>query len=178
MARFVAFLRGIGPGNPNMANSRLREAATSVGMQNVTTFISSGNVLFDTDDTDLAAVEAVLEEAWRTRLGFDSRTIVRTRDQLQRLVGLSPFGSLEHTPGTYLLVTFSKKRLDIPFEIPFEPERTRARVVRATERELFTVSDTTQQVGLGVMSWVEGQLGKEVTSRTWLTVLRVLQRLD
>lgn len=176
MTRCVAFLRGIGPADPNMRNERLREAATAVGLENVSTFISSGNVLFDCDQ-ELAEIESLLEDAWPRLLGFQSTTFVRTRDDLQRLVDLRPFGALEHTAETYLLVSFFKTPLEIGFDIPHEPPRTRSKVVGATDLELFTVSDTREQVGLGIMAWLESQFGRQLTSRTWLTVLRVLKRL-
>ena len=64
--RYVALLRGIGPANPNMRNEKLRGVLEELGLANVASVISSGNLLFDTEDgaadrhpdgslTDLAA---------------------------------------------------------------------------------------------------------------------------
>ena len=47
MQKYVALLRGIGPGNPNMRNDKLRGVFEKLGFANVQTVISSGNVLFD-----------------------------------------------------------------------------------------------------------------------------------
>ena len=47
MTKYIAFLRGIGPGNPNMRNEKLRGAFEELGFKNVQSVISSGNVIFD-----------------------------------------------------------------------------------------------------------------------------------
>jgi hypothetical protein len=39
------------------------------------------------------------------------------------------------------------------------------------------VSDTTRAEGLGAMAWVEDRFGKQVSSRTWLTVARILKKM-
>lgn len=177
MARCVALLRGIGPANPNMRNEHLRRVAEGMGLQNVATFISSGNLLFDTDSDDFASVESALESAWLDELGFRSTTIIRSEEQLDSLVELDPYHGLEHGRATYLLVTFARSKLDIGFAIPHQPPDHDYRVVAATEREVFTVTDTTSERTPDVMAWLEREFGKEITSRTWLTVTRILRKM-
>ena len=49
MHRFVAFLRGINVGGHIVVKEKLKEAFTSLGFQNVSTYKQSGNVVFETD---------------------------------------------------------------------------------------------------------------------------------
>jgi hypothetical protein len=49
--------------------------------------------------------------------------------------------------------------------------------VAATGSELFTVTDTTSERTPDVMAWIESRFGKQVSSRTWLTVERILKRM-
>ena len=160
-----------------MRNVNLRGVCEELGLDEVATLLSSGNVVFETGAEDGAELEARLEAAWPERLGFTSTTIIRRREELQRLVDLEPFGDRTHAPDSYLLVTFSKQRLDVHFEYPHRPAGRDYWVVGATDRELFTVSDTTSARGLDVMAWLERQLGKQISSRTWLTVNRILDKL-
>ena len=160
-----------------MNNENLRQVCEHVGLRNVGTVISSGNIVFDATSDDPAEIEATLESAWPVELGFESTTIVRSRDDLETLVSMRPFGDLEHGRETYLLVTFSKHPLVASFDLPYEPTREAFRAIAATDRELFTVSDTTAVKTPDVMSWVEQQLGKTVSSRTWLTVTRILRKM-
>ncbi len=180
MTRCVALLRGIGPGNPNMRNEHLRRVCEELGLANVSTVISSGNVVFDTDSQesrDLPELETMLERAWSEKLGFESATIIRTAEDLERLAGLQPFGGLEHTKETYLLVTFAKHPLTVDFDFPHQPDDPSFRLVGATDRELFSVTDTTATRTPDVMGWIEGLFGKSLTSRTWLTVNRIRNRM-
>jgi hypothetical protein len=73
-------------------------------------------------------------------------------------------------------VTFSKLALaevgdaELEADAPYE-------LVGATERELFTVTDMTADRPPNVMAWIEARFGKAVSSRTWLTVGRILRRM-
>lgn len=178
MTQYVALLRGIGPGNPNMRNEHLRRVAESVGLEKVSTVISSGNVVFCSESVDAAELESVLEGAWPDQLGFESTTIIRSRSDLEALVDSTPFAGRAHGRTTYLLVTFFKHRLTEAPDLPGRPTEQEFSVVGATDRELFTVSDTTAARTPDVMTWVEKTYGKGVSSRTWLTVERIVRRME
>jgi uncharacterized protein (DUF1697 family) len=177
MPSYVAFLRGITPSNPSMSNANLRGVADSLGHGNVRTLLSSGNVIFESDDTDVASLEAAMESAWRAQLGFESTTIVRSADDIQRLVDLEPYGEREHNRKTYLLVTFAKRPLSVDFDYPYQPEDKEYWILGGTDRELFGLIDTTSATSPDLMSWLDNRFGKEISSRTWLTVNRVLAKL-
>lgn len=177
VTQYAALLRGIGPGNPNTRNEKLRGVCKDLGFGNVHTVISSGNIVFETEGSTPAELESTLESAWPEQLGFESTTIIRTRDELESLIDLDPFGSLEHSRETYLLVTFSKDTVKVDFGYPHQPEDKEYRIVGASHRELFSVTDTTSASSPDVMSWLEREFGKEITSRTWLTIGRILKKM-
>src|SRR5688572_19557075 len=102
--KYVALLRGIGPGTPNMRNDKLRGVFEGLGFKNVQSVISSGNIIFETDAIDVKSLETKIEKQW-PRLGFNSTTIIRSQKQLQALVDADPFKGLTHGSSSYLLVT-------------------------------------------------------------------------
>ena len=178
MTQYVALLRGIGPGNPNMRNEHLRRVAESLGLEGVSTVISSGNIVFRSDQADTAALESQLEEAWPVALGFESTTIIRSRHDLETLIAGKPFGARHHGLPSYLLVTFFKNGSTNTPGAHRPPSGQAFDVVAATPGELFTVSDMTAVPAPDVMTWIEKRYGKAVSSRTWLTVQRILQRME
>lgn len=97
MPEYVALLRGIGPANPNQRHEKLRDVFEELGFEDVRTVISSGNVLFRSDSTDIEEMEATIEAAWPEKLGFSSTTIIRSTPDLQGLVELDPFAGYEHS---------------------------------------------------------------------------------
>lgn len=160
-----------------MRNENLIAVCRDLGFDNVSTVISSGNVIFDSRRTDPRALETSLEKAWSEQLGFNSVTIVRTREDLVETVSRRPFGDVEHGSSTYLLATFTQRPLEIPFNLPYRPPKQLFQVVAAFEREVFTVTDTSGPGTPNVMPWLEREFGRSITSRTWLTVHRVLRRM-
>lgn len=176
MPEYVALLRGIAPMNPNQKNENLRRVFEELGFEDVRTVISSGNVLFRSDSTDADEMEAMLEEAWPAKLGFNSTTIIRSIPELQKLVEADPFTGFEHGRETYLLVTFCKRAPKIDFELPHQAPGSATQLIAQIGRELFTVTDTTQGSGADAMGWLDKTFEKEITSRTWLTVHRILKK--
>lgn len=178
MAGYVAFLRGIGPHNPNMRNENLRRVFGQLGFGNAQSVISSGNIIFDSDSNDITAMQTQLEEAWPARLGFSSTTIIWSRDQLQRLVEADPFRGLVHGPQTYLLVTFCQDPPTDRASLPESPDDDVYRLLGLSEGTLCTVTDTTATRSPDVMGWLEKHYGRRISSRTWKTVQRTLARMQ
>jgi uncharacterized protein (DUF1697 family) len=178
MPQYVALLRGIMPSNPNMHQAKLKRVLEELGFRSVRPVISSGNVVFETPETDAASLEARMEAAWPVRLGFTSTTIVRSRAQLERFVALDPYKGLEHQKASYLLVTFFKRRPRLPFALPHQPAGRPWRILGKGDRALFSVVDTTGGQTPDLMAWLDKTFGREISSRTWKTVRRILAKMD
>src|SRR5437867_13451918 len=63
MTRYAAFLRAINVGGHTIRMVDLKASIQALGFENVETFIASGNVIFDTPDTDEGKLEATIERA-------------------------------------------------------------------------------------------------------------------
>ena len=176
--KYVALLRGIGPSNPNMRNVKLRGVFQELGFQNVQTVITTGNVLFESPSRDVKSLEAALEDAIQRQLGFSSTTIIRSHQQLRRLAGNNPFGSIEDSPTSRLNITFLKKKRKSNLRFPDHAEKKGYTVVGMHGREVCSVVDLSGATTPDLMAWLEKQFGKEITTRTWKTVGKILNRLD
>jgi uncharacterized protein (DUF1697 family) len=178
MEKYIALMRGIGPGNPNMRNDKLRKVLENLKFLNVTPVISSGNVIFESDKTDKKALESMIEKAWPEKLGFNSTTIVRSQKDLEKLIKANPFGDLEHGSSSYLLVTFFKNPTKINFTLPYTPPDKTYKLISEVNNTLFTVTDNTKIKTPNLMTWLEKQFGKQITSRTWKTVERIHKKME
>lgn len=176
--RYVALLRGIGPSNPNMRNDKLRSVFEKLDLENVETVISSGNVLFETPSRGVKALEARIADAIEQRLGFTSTTIIRSHEQLKRLNTDNPFGTLEDTPTVRLNVTFLKDKQKTGLRFPHVVENKGYTILGMHGREVLSVVDLTGATTPDLMAWLERQFGKDITTRTWKTVGRIVSRLD
>ncbi|MBB3050222.1 uncharacterized protein (DUF1697 family) [Prauserella isguenensis] len=176
---YCALLRGITPGNPNMRNEKLRGVFDDLGFTGVASVLSSGNIVFAAEPTDTTALESRIRGALRDELGIGGGTIVRSRSELAALVGTEPFGELQHARETYLTATFLKEPLEpVPEPLP-EPGGLAVRMVGydPDARAVLAVSDNTASSSPDFMAWLERRFGKDITTRTWLTVHRILKRI-
>jgi uncharacterized protein (DUF1697 family) len=88
----VALLRGINVGGRNkVAMADLRDIVSSLGHEDVATYIQSGNVVFTSPDTDTGKLADALEEKISQRLGLRPSVMVLTRDELNQMIADNPY---------------------------------------------------------------------------------------
>lgn len=83
MARYVAFLRAINVGGRYLKMAALAEHVRALGHEGVSTYINSGNVIFESRARHADRLAAALEQGLQPRLGFMSEAFVRTPAEVQ-----------------------------------------------------------------------------------------------
>ena len=84
MNRYVAFLRGMNLGRRRIKNPELCAAFEGIGFTNVSAFLASGNVIFDTDESDSAAVADSLNTDYEIRWATKSQHSCEARTRFAR----------------------------------------------------------------------------------------------
>lgn len=90
--RYATFLRAINVGGHTVKMSDLRASFQALGFDNVGTFIASGNVIFDSSETDESKLERTIERALETDLGYPVEPFVRSMGELEQIAKRDPFG--------------------------------------------------------------------------------------
>ena len=180
MDQYAALLRGIAPSGPNMTNDKLRGVFERLGFEKVASVLASGNIVFRSDEVDVATLEQRVEDAVTRDLGIVSRTIIRTHAELRALLDSDPFPGLTHGRGTYLTATFLKDAATAPDHIPQQPDPlTQVVGYDRVARVVLAITDNSEPgTTPGFMSWVEKCYGKDITTRSWLTVQRIVRKLE
>ena len=89
--RYAALLRGINVGGKALIPmAALRECVEDVGHADVSTYIASGNVIFDAPRRSAASLEEELEHAIEQSFGLPVRVFVRTAAQLEAVAKAVP----------------------------------------------------------------------------------------
>jgi uncharacterized protein (DUF1697 family) len=103
MARYVALLRGINVGGKNLIKmADLKASFEDQGFRNVTTYIASGNVLFESPERSAARLTQQIEDLISTAFNhYKASVVLRTKAQMRSVVERAPkgFGS---QPSRYL----------------------------------------------------------------------------
>jgi uncharacterized protein (DUF1697 family) len=101
MNQYAALLRGINVGGKNLIKmAELKACFEVLGLDNVLTYIQSGNVIFSADKTARTALTSQIEEALSKTFRYNSRVVVRSYQEMKHIVASAPrgFGS---DPATY-----------------------------------------------------------------------------
>ena len=89
--RYLALLRGINVGGKNIVKMPdLRACFDRLGLDNVTTYIQSGNVLFDCKLKNATKVSVAIEEALASEFSCASAVVVVPEAQLEKVVMQAP----------------------------------------------------------------------------------------
>jgi uncharacterized protein (DUF1697 family) len=103
-------------------------------------------------------------------LGRAFLTIVRPVDALRKMLASDPYAAFPLKPGSKRVVTFLRGEASARLHLPIELHGSR--ILCRKGSEVFSVYVPSPR-GAVFMSLIEKTLGKDVTTRTWETVMRV-----
>lgn len=173
---FIAFLRGINVGgNKKVPMADLKIMFETMGYTNIRTLLNSGNVLFDADETSASLLAEAIEAQMEQTFGFGAHTIIRTLDEMQALVQSNPFKGIRVTPAMRLYITFLTDKPTGKLKIPYESPDKLFKILAVTDSHIcsvLTVTDTKNTTD--AMGILEKEYGKNVTTRNWNTVEKML----
>ncbi|MFL5401315.1 MAG: DUF1697 domain-containing protein [Gemmatimonadales bacterium] len=170
MPRYAAFLRGVSPMNAKM--SELKRTFETAGFTDVSTFLSSGNLVFTAASASEATLQQKAEAAMTKRLGRTFLTIVRRIDALRELLASDPYQAFRLPADAKRIVTFLRERPGSKLTLP--PEIHGARILAVDGNAVFSAYVRTPK-GPVFMTLIEKTFGSEQTTRTWQTVTKVAQ---
>src|SRR5579863_683701 len=91
MAIYIALLRGINIGpHKRVKMDRLRESFAGLGFEPVQTYIQSGNVVFRCGKASAASLGRKIEERLLDDLGFPVSVILRTGQEMEKIIRGNP----------------------------------------------------------------------------------------
>jgi uncharacterized protein (DUF1697 family) len=111
MARLFAFLRAINVGGHTVTMDVLREQFVALGFLDVETFIASGNVIFSSRASAVAALERRIEARLESALGYPVPTFIRTGAELLALHAHQAFPEAERKGAHALMIGLAGARV-------------------------------------------------------------------
>jgi uncharacterized protein (DUF1697 family) len=168
--KHVALLRGINVGGKNILPMKdLAAIFTAAGCKNVTTFIQSGNVIFDGATPGLATK---LEKAIQKKFGFLTPIQFRSAAQLEKVARNNPF------------IKEDESRLSVVFlaDLPtpagisaLDPARSPGDRFHVSEQEIYLHTPNGMGQTKFTNAWFDSKLSTVSTARNWRTTLTLLE---
>ena len=172
MNTFIALFRGINVGGNNILPVKeLKALLEPLNLNNVKTYIQSGNVVFQSERSDRTALSKEIGAAVSERYGFTPQVLLLEHRTFEKAMTANPFPRAESEPKTLHLFFLAAK--------PNEPDmEVLERLKTATER--YKLSENVLYLhapdGIGrskLAARVEKALGVAVTARNWRTVTKI-----
>jgi uncharacterized protein (DUF1697 family) len=179
MAVIISMLRGVNVGGHNKIKmDALRALYESMKLREAQTYVQSGNVIFRTDERDIARLAKRIEDGIERKLGFRPDVILRTATEMREVIARNPFAKRRGIEPSKLLVTFlgsdpgAEAREKI-LQIKCDPEE-----LRIEGRELYIYFPN--GIGRSKLSWagLEKTLKTPGTARNWNSVTKMLEMAE
>jgi uncharacterized protein (DUF1697 family) len=104
MKTYIAFLRGINvSGQKKIKMADLRASLGKVGFENVQTYIQSGNVLVDSEET-ITSISEMIRRVILKDFGFDVPVLVTHKENMERIIKEYPFRKAEEKNQYFVLL--------------------------------------------------------------------------
>lgn len=156
----------------NCRMPELMQTLKKAGFTDVRTVISSGNAVFSARSASEQALEKKCEDAMKKHRGREFMTIVRSIDDLEALLKADPFAMFDVPAGAKRNVTFLRAAPPAKPKLPIDLRG--ARILSLRGREAFTYY-IPRESDPAFMVLIEKTFGKNVTTRTWETLGRIVK---
>jgi uncharacterized protein (DUF1697 family) len=178
MSRYVAFLRGMNLGGRRIKNEELRRHFEEMGLEEVSTFRASGNVIFATPKREAEAkLAARVEAELGERLGYEVPVFLRSDEEIAAVAARRPFDAkaVERSKGK-LQVSFLKKKPSAAAKEKVLALATDEDLLAIEERELYWLPSGGQLDSDLDLKAIEKLLGAD-TRRTMGTIEQIAAKL-
>jgi uncharacterized protein (DUF1697 family) len=172
----ISMLRGVNVGGNNMIKMEaLRALYASLGLRDAQSYIQSGNVVFRTEQKDVAPLAKKIEDAIESKFGFRPPVVLRTAAEMREVIAKNPFAKRNGIEPGKLSVSFlvgdpAAADRELLRKMKFDPEE-----LHVGSRHLYVYFPA----GMGQtklnMKMIDRTLKTSGTWRNWNSVLKLLE---
>ena len=180
MTHYISILRGINVGGKRrILMSDLMSLYQRLDFSNVTTFIQSGNVIFDLKrPQDANNIAAQIERSILEAFGFNVPVIVRTSEEMRKIIASNPFLKEPNIDINTLHLTFlssvpSKTYIEELEKTNFLPDR-----YVISGKDIYSNCSGRYSDSKLTNSFFEKKLKVTATTRNWKTVGQIYKIAD
>ncbi len=174
----LSFLRGINVGGRKKVRmADLRELYAALGFRNVRSLLQTGNVIFETDEDDLALVKARLENGISADFGYDVQLIMRSPAAFKSIFSRHRFSAEQLQEPRKIAVVFLSGIADSAAVAQLRERNPGREIIHADERELYIFYTDGMARSKLDSSRIERALGLHSTARNWNTCNRISKLL-
>jgi uncharacterized protein (DUF1697 family) len=179
MAVIISMLRGVNVGGHNKIKMEaLRALYESLKLRDAQTYVQSGNVIFRTDERDMARLAKRIEDGIERKFVFRPDVILRTTAEMREVVARNPFAKRRGIEPGKLLVSFlgsnpGEEGREKIRQMKCDPEE-----MRIEGREIYIYFPNGMGRSKLSLARLEKALKTPGTARNWNSVTKMLEMAE
>ena len=171
----VALLRGINVGGKNMLPMKdLAAMFTNAGCASVSTYIQSGNVVFEASPALSRRVPALIEKVIADRFGYQVPVVTRSGAELGKIVRGNPFLEAGADIGTLHVAFLADSPAQAKIKA-LDPNRSPPDEFAVRGREIYLQCPNGYGRTKLTNGYFDSKLATTSTVRNWRTVVKLLE---
>jgi len=175
MTTFVALLRGVNVGGKNtIPMAELKSELASLGLEEVVTYIQSGNVVFRSSAGDAKDIAAKIEARIAEAFGIGVTVLLRTATELAEIADQNPFAGGQ-ADLSKLHVVFLDRSPAAEAVDELDPGRSPPDEFSLGDREIYLRLPNGAGRSKLTIDYFERRLGVRATARNWKTLLKLVE---
>ncbi len=173
--RYIALLRGINLGGKTMIKMDVLKAEfEGLGFKNVTSYINSGNLAFDSTKTAEAKLVSKIEKAVENLMSRTVDIMVREQKDINRIINGNPFRG-EYASHKEMHVLFLKEALPAEKQTLLENSALEGERYEVNDREIYCHLPLGVAESLLTKGFFEKKPRVSYTGRNWRTVEKLAE---
>jgi len=175
---YICFLRGVNVGGNKMLKmAELKALFDSLKLRDAKTYLQSGNVVFRSDEPDRTALIRRIEEGIRKKSGMEVKVILRTMDELRKVIAANPLAPDNRNPSA-LLVAFLASPIAEKGKATLTSLKIGSEEIEFGEGEIYMYFPENMARSKLAAALTEKKVGVNVTARNWNTVNALLKMAE
>lgn len=178
MEKYICLLRGINVGgNRKIKMADLRTALSTIKLENVKTYIQSGNIYFESKENNYRKLESQITDLILTKFGYKVPVMVRQSKELKAIFENNPYLS-EEEDLKMIHVAFLSERPTVESFEELNIEKFAPDKAQLLERAVYIHYPKGSYKSKLSGNFLEKKLNVKVTARNWKTVLKLVEMIE
>ena len=179
MNTYIALLRGINvSGQKKILMAEFRELLQKNGFSNVQTYIQSGNVVFDSPNTDINGIASSIENIILNYYDFEVPTLVLKPLQIKLAMDSNPFINDSNIDETKTFFTFLKEQPNKEGIEAFEACSYPNETFILKDKVVYYYCSISYGKAKFTNKLMEKKLGTSATTRNYKTTLKLISMTE
>ena len=177
--KYLALLRGVNVSGKNLIKmSDLKAALLAQNLQEVDTYIQSGNLIFSSEIQEKCKIEEIIQSCLFEQFKLTVPVIVLTDFELNQLITNHPFQSDPNSAPSHYYITFFKSTVNALDYQLLENRLSEGESIYLTPNCLYLHCPNGYGNTKLSNQWIDNKLGVVATSRNWNTCLKLLNKIN